>query len=134
MRFLLVVAGEVVDSADSPHDLHFYKTADHTSYEVHADIDGTVYPLAAVDLTGYEHLRNDVAYELRKDIEFRAAFPSFADELKIVDGPLIAFGEPHIGPDGFIGHSDCNDCNDCNGRNDCNKGDDCNSREKSPRG
>jgi hypothetical protein len=120
MKFLLVVAGEVVDSADSPFDLYFYKTVDHTNYEVRIDIDGTVYPLAAVDLTGYEKSRNVVADEVRNDIEFRAAFPGFEDELKIVDGPIIAFGEPCIGPDGFINCVDCNDCND---------GDDCNSRE-----
>jgi hypothetical protein len=76
---------------------------DHTSYEVRIDIDGTVYSLAAVDLAGYEHCRDDVADELRKDITFRAACPGFVDELKIVDGPLIAFGEPVVGPDGFIG-------------------------------
>jgi hypothetical protein len=108
MRFLLVVAGEVVYSADSPETLDFSKTVDHTSYEVRIDIDGTVYPLAAVDLAGYEHLCHDedqadwVKQELCKDIDFRRSFPGFEDELKIVDGPLIAFGEPHVGPDGFI--------------------------------
>ena len=102
MKFLLIVAGEVVDSADHPETLDFSNTMGHTSYEVRIDIDGTVYPLAAVDLAGYEHHRYDVAHELCKDIDFRATCPGFVDELKIVDGPLIAFGEPHIGPDGFI--------------------------------
>lgn len=100
-QFLLVVAGDVVDRADSPDHLYFYKTDNYTSYEVRIDIDGTVYPLAAVDLAGYEDQAGWVRDELCRDITLRAAFPGFEDELKIVDGPIIAFGEPNIGSDGF---------------------------------
>jgi hypothetical protein len=55
-----------------------------------------------VNLTGYEDQAGWVWDELCKDMSLRAAFPGFEDELKIVDGPLIAFGAPHVGPDGFV--------------------------------
>ena len=104
MRFLLTVAGEVVDSADSPELLHFTEVSDQTHYEIRIDIDGTVCPLVAMDMTGYTHkyCHDLVARELCKDINLRRAIPGFEDELKIVDGPIITFGEPNIGSDGFI--------------------------------
>jgi hypothetical protein len=102
MRFLLVVKGGVVDSADSPESLHFTMASGQTYYEVRLDIDGNVRPLAAMDLTGYKHCHDFVAAELCKDINLRRAFSSFEEELKIVDGPIITFGVPNVGSDGFI--------------------------------
>lgn len=93
MRFVLTVAGENVDSADSPAKLDFTKVAGQSHYEIWLNLDGTTYLGVTVDLTGYEDQADWVAQEICKEIDFRRAFPGFADELKVIDGPFLAFGE-----------------------------------------
>lgn len=98
-------SGAIVDFADSPAGLDFTKVGDQKRYEIYAqftDPRSRFYPLAAVDLEGYEDQADWIAEQLCKEIDFRMAFPGFEDEIKRADGPLIAFGEPNIGPDGFI--------------------------------
>jgi hypothetical protein len=98
-------SGAIVDFADSPAGLDFTKIKGQKCYEVYVqfkDSRGRFYPLAAVDLTGYEDRADWVAKQLCEEIDFRRAFPGFEDEIKRADGPLIAFGEPNIGPNGFI--------------------------------
>ena len=93
MQFLLVVAGEVVDSADSPAKLDFSKTFGYTHYEIMIGFDDSIFPGVTVDLTGHEDQADWVAQEVCREIEFRRAFPGFEDELKVIDGPFLAFGE-----------------------------------------
>jgi hypothetical protein len=111
LTFILVLPdrdGEIVDSADSPIRLNFAKTEGETRYEVCARFEdslgsgGTIYPVAAVDLTGYEDHSVWVAHQLCGEIDQRRVCPDFEHEVKNADGPLIAFGEPNIGPNGFI--------------------------------
>jgi hypothetical protein len=99
MKFLLKLAtipSEVVDVADSPNELDFTKVAGHTHYEIWLDFDDDtddVYLGVTVDLTGYEDQAEWVAQEICKEVDFRRAFPGFEGELKVIDGPFLAFGE-----------------------------------------
>jgi len=111
MTFVLVLphrGGEVVDSADAPHKLDFSKVLGHTCYEVRArfefpsDGSDSRHPVAAVDLTGCMGQASWVIQQISDELDFRRAFPDFEDDVKRADGPLIAFGEPNIGPNGFI--------------------------------
>ncbi|MHC4188444.1 MAG: hypothetical protein ACYSUB_02045 [Planctomycetota bacterium] len=104
----LVDEGVVVSRADSPDELDFDNVAGQTRFEVRARFwempneGGSIHPVAAVDLTGYEDLSDWVVDQIKEEINFRMALPDFEGEVKRADGPLIAFGEPNIGPDGFI--------------------------------
>jgi len=98
--FLLIRDGRIVSSAIEPSQLEFTKVSVATFYEVCVRIDDTVYPIAAIDLTGYKHCSDWVAKELCKEIDFRRAHDGFEDEIKQADGPIISFGKPNLGPDG----------------------------------
>ena len=100
MIFLLVLNGETVDSAPTPGQLNFLKVSGQLFYEVFVRIDDTIYPVAAMNLTGYMHCSDWVAKQLCEEIDLRRAFSGFEDEIKLVDGPIIAFGEPAIDSDG----------------------------------
>lgn len=106
ITFLLVLRdrGVAVDFADSPEKLDFSKVAGARCYEVNVQFTGStrLYPLAAVDLMYFADQAAWIAEQLCKEIDFRRAFPGFEDEIKRADGPLVAFGEPNIGPNGFI--------------------------------
>lgn len=98
----------ILDEAPTPGELDFSRVSGQSCYEVYARFanfpyDGVlIRPVAAVDLTGYEDQADWVAEQLCEEIDFRRAFPGFEDEVKSADGPLVAFGEPNIGPSGFI--------------------------------
>ena len=100
MIFLLVLNGKTVDSADKPGQLNFTRVSAQSFYEVCVCIDDVTYPIAAINMTGYHYCSDFVAEKLCEEIDFRSAFPNFADEIKLVDGPIITFGEPNIGSDG----------------------------------
>lgn len=110
LTFVLTLPDEgvIVDSADSPRGLDFSRVAGQKRFEVSARVEeeynngGPLYPVAAVDLTGYEDQVGWVTGQLCEEIDFRRAFPGFEGEVKNADGPLITFGEPNIDSNGFI--------------------------------
>ena len=100
MKFLLVLNGEAVDTADTPGQLDFLKVSGRLVFEVCVQIDGVTYPTAAMNLAGYMHCADWVTKELCKELDFRRAMPDFEAEIKLVDGPIITFGAVDIGSDG----------------------------------
>lgn len=111
MTFVLVLpdrAGKIVDSADSPDKLDFFKVSGHARFEVGVcfkkspGIGDFIYPVAAMDLTGYGHTSDFIARQLCEEITLRIACSSFEDVIKMADGPVITFGEPNIGSNGHI--------------------------------
>ncbi len=102
MIFLLVLKGKIVDSAKTPGQLDFQKVSARPSFEVCVRIDDTIYPIAAMNLAGYGHCSDWVVKQLCEEIDLRRAMPGFEDEIKLMDGPIIAFGEVNIDPDGRL--------------------------------
>lgn len=108
ITFILLLNNEIVDSAGTPSELDFMKVDGQIEYEVAARIEdwpdsgGPIYPVAAVNLTGYTSQSNWVVEQLCEEIDFRRALSDFEFEIKNASGPIIAFGEMDFNSNGFI--------------------------------